>query len=145
MNENYSNITFSHEKDAWETPQDFFDRLNNIFGFDLDVCASEENHKCEMYFTKEQNGLAQDWSGHKCWCNPPYGRGIEHWVEKAAETVKDNKTVVVCLLPARTDTKWFHTYVLNNERAHVKFVRGRMRFSGSKQRATFPSMIVVFA
>ena len=129
----------------WETPQDLFDRLNRIFHFTLDVAANDENHKCEKYFTKEQDGLTQNWGGYSVWCNPPYGREIGKWVKKAAETVLDNNTVVVMLIPSRTDTKWFHDYILNNPRATVRFIKGRLCFSGSSVSAPFPSMIVVFA
>jgi len=123
----------------WATPQDFFDRLDRIYGFDLDVCATPENAKCPRYFTKEDDGLAQSWLG-VCWMNPPYGRAIEAWVKKAYESARKG-AVVVCLLPARTDTRWFHDYCL---RGRVEFVRGRLKFGGAKHNAPFPCMIVVF-
>lgn len=138
-------VHFSQNTDKWETPQWLFDKLNRIFNFDLDVCANEENHKCERYFTEEDNGLSKNWGGCKCWCNPPYGRQIAHWVKKASETVEDDNSIVVLLLPARTDTGWFHDYILNNPRAHVVFLRGRLKFGKAKDGAPFPSMIVVFA
>lgn len=129
----------------WETPQDLFDRLNRIFHFDIDVAANDENHKCEKYFTKEQDGLTQNWGGYSVWCNPPYGKEIGKWVKKAAETVEDNETVIVMLIPSRTDTRWFHDYILNNPRATIHFIKGRLRFNGCSVNAPFPSMIVVFA
>lgn len=129
----------------WETPQDLFDRLNRIFHFDIDVAANDENHKCEKYFTKERDGLTQNWGGYSVWCNPPYGKEIGKWVQKAAETVEDNETVIVMLIPSRTDTRWFHDYILNNPRATIHFIKGRLRFSGSSIGAPFPSMVVVFA
>lgn len=93
--------------DLWETPQDFFDRLNDEFHFNVDVCATPDNAKCGTYFTKENDGLSQSWGGYTCWCNPPYGREIGKWVQKAYLSSRDGSTVVM-LLPARTDTKWFH-------------------------------------
>ena len=124
--------------DEWETPQYLFNELDEEFRFTLDAAASEKNHKCEKFFTKRQDGLKQDWGGHTVWCNPPYGRAIAKWVEKATES----KATVVMLLPARTDTKWFHEYIYG--RAEIRFIKGRVRFGNSKQNAPFPSMIVVF-
>lgn len=128
---------FSSKTDLWETPQDFFDKLNEEFHFTLDVCAIPENAKCEKYYTPEQDGLAQPWKG-VVWCNPPYGRKIGEWVQKAAES---NCTVVM-LLPARTDTRWFHDYIYG--KAEIRFVKGRLKFGGSCNSAPFPSMVVVF-
>ena len=144
-NEQYKNGVFSSKSDEWETPQSLFDRLNKIFCFELDVAASDANHKCEKYYTKEQNALNLPWGGYRTWCNPPYGRQIADWVKKASETVEDGESCVVMLIPARTDTKWFHDYIANNPRAHTVFLKGRLRFGGSKENAPFPSMIVVFA
>ncbi len=101
---------YSSKSDNWETPQWLFDRLNDWYGFETDVCAIPENAKCERYFTPEQDGLAQEWTG-VCWMNPPYGRKIGDWVKKAYESAKAGATVV-CLLPARTDTAWWHDYVM---------------------------------
>jgi len=130
---------FTSTTDNWATPQDFFDKLDKEFHFDLDVCADDQNHKCEKYFTKEQNGLSQEWKG-KVWCNPPYGREIGDWV--AAVTAHPDGGVM--LLPARTDTKWFHDYIYSNKNAEIRFVKGRLKFGGSKNSAPFPSMVVVF-
>lgn len=102
---------FSSKTDLWETPQDFFDELDEEFHFDLDVCALPENAKCENYYTPEDNGLDQPWRG-TVWCNPPYGRQIGEWVQKAEFwTFLGIADTVVMLLPARTDTKWFHRYI----------------------------------
>ena len=130
----------SSKTDLWETPQDFFDRLNAEFHFDLDVCALPENAKCKRYFTPTQDGLLQDWRG-VCWMNPPYGRKIGLWVRKAYETAVSGGGIVVCLLPARTDTAWWHDYAMKGE---VRFIRGRLKFGGSKNSAPFPSAVVVF-
>ena len=127
----------SSKTDLWETPQYLFDKYDEKYHFETDVCALPENAKCKRFFTPEMDGLRQEWTG-VCWCNPPYGRQIGKWVEKAA---KANATVVM-LIPARTDTKWFHEYCLPYGR--IEFLRGRLRFGGCKTDAPFPSMIVVF-
>lgn len=128
---------FSSNTDLWETPQDFFEDLNREFGFDLDACAVADNAKCERYFSPEQDGLKQEWSG-TVWCNPPYGRQIGKWVEKAHKS----DCTVVMLIPARTDAGWFHDYIYG--KAEIRFVRGRLRFGGAKWNAPFPSMVVIF-
>lgn len=130
-------LMFSSKTDLWATPQDLFDRLNEEFHFTTDVCALPENAKCKRYYTPEIDGLKQQWTG-VCWCNPPYGRKLGEWVKKAAESA----CTVVMLIPARTDTKWFHDYVYG--KAEVRFLRGRVKFGGSVHNAPFPSMIVVF-
>lgn len=140
---------FSSQTDQWSTPQDLFDELNEEFDFTLDACADETNYKCTFYFDKERNGLSQDWGGHRTFCNPPYGRTIGSWVEKAWETQQSAwnykyKTIVVMLLPARTDTKWFHDYIYNKTNVEIRFIKGRLKFGGSKNSAPFPSMIVIF-
>ena len=123
-------VMFSSKTDLWETPQDLFDKLDREFHFDLDVCALPENAKCERYYTPEQDGLPQPWNG-VCWCNPPYGRQIGKWVRKALFSSFAGATVVM-LLPARTDTKWFHDYILH--RSEVRFLPGRIRFYAGGRR-----------
>jgi phage N-6-adenine-methyltransferase len=132
-------VHFSSETDEWPTPQDFFDKLNEEFHFTLDVCATPENAKCPRYFTKSENGLLQKWEGI-CWMNPPYGREIGQWVKKAYESAIGGATVV-CLLPARTDTSWWHDYCMKGE---VRFIRGRLKFGGASENAPFPSAVVIF-
>lgn len=102
-------VMFSSNKDLWETPQEFFNKLDAEFHFDLDVCAIPSNAKCQRYYTPEDDGLSQPWEG-RVWCNPPYGRQISKWVQKAAQSAAEG-AIVVMLLPARTDTKWFHNYI----------------------------------
>lgn len=133
---------FSSAKDDWETPQEFFDEWNAQFHFTLDVCANEKNHKCERFFNKEENGLEKDWGGETVWCNPPYGKTIGQWVRKCWTEAQKNKTKVVALLPARTDTRWFHDYVYG--KAIVYFVKGRLKFGTSKNSAPFPSMVCIW-
>lgn len=136
-------IHFSSAKEDWGTPQAFFDILNEQYNFTLDVCADATNAKCEKYFDKEMDGLKQDWSGHVCWMNPPYSRvATGLWVKKAYEEAKKPYTSVVCLLPARTDTRFFHDYILN--KAQITFVKGRLKFQGAKHGAPFPSMVVYY-
>jgi len=134
-----TDVMFSSATDEWATPQDFFDKMNAEFHFETDVCATPQNAKCKRYFTKEQDGLSLPWGG-RCWMNPPYGRKIGLWVKKAWEAAQTGATVV-CLLPARTDTSWWHDYCMKGE---VRFVRGRLKFGGSKNPAPFPSAVVIF-
>jgi len=135
-------VMFSSATGEWETPQDLFDELDQEFRFTLDVCATHENTKVQdNYFTKLEDGLRQDWSGNICWMNPPYGREIKKWVKKAYFASQKPNTRVVCLLPARTDTKWFHQYCAKGQ---IWFIEGRLKFGGSKNSAPFPSMIVFF-
>ena len=130
---------FASATDEWGTPKNFFDELNHEFEFQLDVCATPENAKCTKYFTKADDGLTKKWDGI-CWMNPPYGKNIGKWVRKAFESAQDGATCV-CLLPARTDTKWWHEYCMKGE---VRFIRGRLKFRNAKHNAPFPSAIVIF-
>lgn len=133
-------VLFSSANGCWETPQDFFDNLDAEFHFTIDVAALPENAKCSNYYTPEDNGLLQPWTG-TVWCNPPYGRRVGDWVRKASDESTRNGNTVVMLLPARVDTKWFHDYIYG--KAEVRFVRGRLKFGGSVNAAPFPSMVVV--
>ena len=137
-----TDVMFSSATDNWSTPQDFFDKLNDEFHFTLDVCADETNHKCEHYYTKEMDGLNRPWIG-TIWCNPPYGRKIGEWVRRALFASVAGNTVVM-LLPARTDTKWFHDYIYKRDNVEIRFIKGRLKFGGCKNSAPFPSMVVIF-
>ena len=130
----------SSNTDEWATPKAFFEELDKEFHFTLDPCSTDQNHKCSTYFTKEQDGLKQSWGGYKVYCNCPYGREISKWVEKAYEENKKG-TLVVMLLPARTDTKWFHNWIYNQH--EIRFIKGRLKFNDGKNSAPFPSMVVV--
>ena len=134
---------FSSETDLWATPQEFFDKLNSEFNFTLDPCATPENAKCKKYYTKVEDGLKQDWSGEIVFCNPPYGREIKKWVKKCYMESKKPNTTVVMLIPARTDTSYFHDYIYKKAK-EIRFVRGRLKFGNSTNSAPFPSMVVVF-
>lgn len=136
-------VHFSHESVEWETPQAFFDELHKEFDFEFDACATPQNAKCAHYFTKEHDALAHPWHVYatRFFMNPPYGREIKHWVQKAFEESLVSCTVV-CLLPARTDTAWFHEWCLPY--AEIRYLRGRLKFGGAKNSAPFPSMLAIF-
>jgi len=145
VNKAAQKVMFSSETGEWATPQDFFDKLNWRFGpFDLDPCATVFNTKCKYFFTEQDDGLAQDWGGHTVFVNPPYGRGIKAWIKKGYEEVEsgDPGTRVVMLIPARTDTKYWHDYVM--KASEIYFVKGRLKFGDSDNSAPFPSAVVVF-
>jgi phage N-6-adenine-methyltransferase len=137
-----SSVHFSSQTDLWATPIAVFRELDKEFGFDLDVCALPENAKCKRFFTPETDGLSQDWGRSVCWMNPPYGREIGKWIKKAYESAQAGATVV-CLIPARTDTAWWHDYVAPGA-ADIRFIRGRLKFGNGLDRAPFPSVVVVF-
>lgn len=124
-------VHFSSKSNEWYTPQYLFDELNEKYQFTLDPCASHENAKCDKYFTIEDDGLTKDWSKDIVFMNPPYGRNIKRWIKKAYEESVKGATVV-CLIPARTDTTYWHDYIFNNAN-NIKFLKGRIKFGGGKQ------------
>jgi phage N-6-adenine-methyltransferase len=149
-------VHYSSSTPEWPTPQLFYDELNFEFGFTLDACAQPWSAKCERYCTTQHgfdysilwpgtailDGLSQDWTGEVAFMNPPYGREIKHWIKKARdESAKFRGATVVALVPARTDTAWWHDYVIHYE---VRFVRGRLKFGDGKNPAPFPSAVVIF-
>lgn len=131
----------SSNKHNWETPQEFFNRVNEEFNFTLDVCAEPQTAKCRKYFTPDVDGLKQDWSNDTCWMNPPYGREQIKWIKKAYEESLKGATVV-CLIPARPDTKVWHEVIFPY--AEVRFIKGRITFVGAETGALFPSALVIF-
>ena len=135
-------LMFSSKTDLWSTPSDFFDKLNDEFHFTLDPCSTHENAKCYKHFTEEENGLLQDWGNEVVFCNPPYGRQIKDWVKKSYEESQKDNTTVVMLIPARTDTIYFHEYIYH--KAEIRFIKGRLKFGDAKNSAPFPSMVVIF-
>lgn len=138
---NNSRACFSSKRPDWATPADLFTRLDAEFHFTLDVCARADNAKCPRFFSPEVDGLRQRWAPERCWMNPPYGRGMEAWIEKAwYESARG--ALVVALVPARTEMGWFHENVLG--KAEIRFIRGRLRFVGSPYNAPFPSMLVIW-
>jgi phage N-6-adenine-methyltransferase len=130
----------SSTTDEWSTPKRLFMELDREFQFTLDVCATADNTKCKEWFSKFTDGLIQPWRG-TCWMNPPYGKEISKWMRKALTTANLGQATVVCLVPSRTDTAWWHDYAMMGE---IRFLRGRVRFGGCKSNAPFPSAIVVF-
>lgn len=138
-----TNPLLSSNKDDWATPPELFNNLNRAFNFDIDVCATYHNTKCEKYYTPEIDGLKQPWHNHKtCWCNPPYSQ-VKEWLEKAWIEAQKGATTV-CLIAARPDTRYWHDIVFLHAKA-VCFIRGRIRFVGAKYPAPFPSALVVFS
>ena len=121
-------IIKTSNKDDWETPQQLFDKLNLVYNFTLDPCATNENAKCKKYYTREDNGLSKDWKGEVVFMNPPYGREISKFVKKAYDEWLNNDCTTVAWLPARTDTKWFHDYIY--QFAEIIFIKGRLKFEG---------------
>lgn len=138
-NERHS-VHFSSARDDWPTPKRLFDALDAEFGFTLDPCSSDANAKCRKHYTKADDGLKQDWGGETVFMNPPYGLGLIKWMQKAWESAQAAATVV-CLIPARTDTKWWHRYAMKGE---IRLIKGRVKFEGAKSSAPFPSAVVVF-
>ena len=132
---------YTSESQEWGTPQELFDKLDSEFRFTLDPCSTDQNAKCKKHYTIEQDGLTQDWTGETVFCNPPYGRGVEKWIQKCAD-VANRGSVAVMLIPARTDTKAFHEYIYG--KAEIRFLKGRLKYGDGKGNAPFPSMIVIF-
>jgi site-specific DNA-methyltransferase (adenine-specific) len=137
-------VHYSSRHKSWETPDDFFRLVDRRFRFTLDVCATSQTAKVAGYFSPQTDGLAQSWAGEVCFMNPPYGRGktgIVPWVAKAHSEAAENGATVACLLPARTDTAWWHAYA---SRGEIYFMKGRLRFKGAADDAPFPSALVIF-
>ena len=134
-------LMFSSNDQTWETPQEFFNKLDKEFNFTLDPCCTEETAKCKKYYTPRENGLIQDWTNETVFMNPPYGREISDWLKKAYEESLKG-TLVVCLIPSRTDTKYWHDYCM--KASEIRFIKGRLKFGNSNNSAPFPSAIVVF-
>ena len=127
----------------WETPQAFFDRLDAEFHFSLDAAATLDNAKCVQCLTRAEDALSQSWHDvGAVYCNPPYGRVLAEWVRKAYTEAQTSKHPVIMLIPARTDTRWWHEYVMQAD--EIRFVKGRLKFGGAANSATFPSVVVVF-
>lgn len=132
---------YSSKSDEWSTPKELFDELNKEFEFTLDPCSTDDNHLCDKYYTIQENGLIQGWESERVFCNPPYSE-IAKWCEKAFYESKHPNTLIVMLIPSRTDTRYFHDYI--SHRTEIRFVKGRLKFGNSKNSAPFPSMIVIF-
>lgn len=136
----HDSVHFSSESIEWATPQWLFDALNKEFGFTVDVCSTHENAKCQKHYTRETNGLLKSWAGEVAWMNPPYGDEISEWMAKAFGAAFYDGATVVCLVPARTDTRWWHAYAMKHE---IRLLQGRLKFGNAVDSAPFPSAIVV--
>lgn len=145
MDKHDQEVLFSKKSDEWATPQWLFDELNKQFGFTLDPASTTDNAKCQKFYTLEDDGLSKDWAGERVFINPPYSKCFD-WVKKAHTEVQKENTKVIMLLPARTDTKWFHQFCLDsNVVSEVCFVKGRLKFGDQTNSAPFPSMVVTFS
>jgi len=145
MDNSTRNLMFSSNSNEWATPQDFFDKLDEKHNFTLDPCANKTNAKCKKYYTQKDDGLTKDWEGETVFVNPPYGRELKHWVKKAYLESRKNNTTVVLLCPSRTDTQYFHDYMMKASELH--FIKGRIKFENNNKAnnsAPFPSVIAVF-
>ena len=142
MDKDAQKVMFSSKTAEWTTPQTFYDRLNQEFNFTLDPCCTDETAKCNTYYTEADDGLSQSWAGHSVFMNPPYGRSIKEWIRKAYEESRKPNTIVVALIPARTDTRYWHDYCM--EASEIRFIRGRLKFGESNNSAPFPSAVVIF-
>lgn len=136
-------ILFSSKCDSWSTPLDLFFKLDSIYHFDLDLCASDEWHLCDLYFTKDNSCLNYDFYNYVTFCNPPYSRSMNKFIKKIYEQSLLGAKVVL-LVPSRTDTKWFHNYIYNKPNIRIEFIKGRLKFGGCNSSAPFPSMLVYF-
>ena len=132
----------SNKSVEWSTPADLYNELDQEFHFEYDLCATPQNAKAEKYYTKKEDGLKQEWKG-TCFANPPYGRGLNQWVEKAYNTAMSGEATTVMLLPVRSDTAWFHDFCLKSN--DIRYIRGRLKFSDSQSSAPFSSMVVTFS
>lgn len=143
-----NNALLSSKNLSWCTPPEFFAELDHEFHFDLDPAATDKSAKCAKYFTPADDGLEKDWGGYRVFCNPPYGRHIQDWVRKGYEESRKPGTLVVMLIPARTDTSYFHDYIFNGKADEVRFLRGRLKFTdeegNAKDSAPFPSAVIVW-
>lgn len=139
MNKKTQETMFSSKSDDWYTPEEFYQKLNSEFSFTLDPCASDENFKCKKYYTEEDEGLSKSWAGETVFMNPPYSK-VKDWIKKAFN--ERRKATVVCLIPSRTDTRYFHDYC--SYAKEIRFIKGRLKFGDSKNAAPFPSMVVIF-
>jgi len=145
MDKTTQGVMFSSKSNDWATPQDFYNQLDAEFGFTLDPCASQASAKCSSFYTADDDGLSKNWEGQTVFMNPPYGRKIGNWIQKAYEEGEKSNTRVVALIPARTDTKYWHNYCM--KATEIRFVKGRLKFGhgNTKNSAPFPSAVVVFS
>lgn len=142
-------VHFSSEDQTWSTPQNFYDELNKEFNFTLDPCCTKETAKCKKFFTEEDDGLSKSWYGETVFMNPPYGREIKHWIKKAYDEFMGGGCTVVCLIPSRTDTQYWHNYIFplyydGSGDVEIRFLKGRLKFGNAKNSAPFPSAVIIY-
>lgn len=142
QNAHITRVTGSSENMKWATPREWFDYLDLEFGFTLDPCCEHETAKCKKHYTPAEDGLAQSWRDERVFMNPPYGTEIGHWMKKAYEEARGNGALVVCFVPARVDTNWWHNYAA--KATEVRFPKGRVKFAGATASAPFPVAVVIF-
>lgn len=135
-----TSVHFLSLTNEWATPNEVYLALHREFNFTLDPCSTHENAKCAQHLTINEDGLSRTWGSNTVFMNPPYGREIYLWMKKAHESSLNGATVV-CLVPARTDTKWWHEFAMKGE---IRFLKGRLKFGGGKTNAPFPSAVVIF-
>jgi len=135
-------VMTSSKNTMWATPQEWFNYLNLEFKFTLDPCCIPEVAKCKKYYTPTEDGLSQSWAEERVFMNPPYGKELPKWMKKAYIEARDNQALVVCFVPARVDTEWWHRYA--NKASEVRFPKGRVKFANAKHSAPFPIAIVIF-
>ena len=144
MDTKIQKLMFSSKSDMWGTPPEFFNKLNKTYKFTLDPCASAENHKCDKYYTLEDDGLSKSWENEVVFVNPPYSK-IKDWVKKSHDEWVLGSEIIL-LIPARTDTRYFHDYI--NDNAQVRFIKGRLKFihpdGRNSKSAPFPSILCIF-
>ncbi|MFZ4776694.1 MAG: DNA N-6-adenine-methyltransferase [Terrimicrobiaceae bacterium] len=137
-------VMHSSRKVEWSTPDWLFEALDKLFKFSLDPCSTEDNAKCKLHYTADDDGLLFSWAGHTVWLNPPYGPTIGEWMENAVSEAQNAGTTVVCLIPSRTGAAWFQKSVLNAPKKLIFFFRGRLCFGNGKNPAAFDSVLVVY-
>lgn len=138
-----NSVHFKSLSNEWTTPQDFYDKLHAEFKFTLDPCCTKHSAKCRKFYTKDDDGLSKSWKGETVFINPPYRRGIKYWIKKAYEESLNPDTTVVCLIPARTDTRYWHEFIFGKAK-DIRFIKGRLKFGDSKNAAPFPSAVIIF-
>ncbi|GAI17513.1 unnamed protein product [marine sediment metagenome] len=132
---------FKSESTEYETPKEIFEPLQKEFDLRLDVCATKENAKCELFFTKEEDALSKDWN-ENFWMNPPFSRNLKKWVQKAYEESEKGVTGVL-LLPVGSNTLWWHKYIIDTK-AEVRFLKGEIKFSNQKRGLWLPFAIIIY-
>ena len=140
-------VHFMSEDQTWETPIDFYNKLNEEFNFTLDPCCSIYTKKCDKFYTVEDDGLSKSWQGEIVFMNPPYGREIKHWIEKANKEYLKGDCTVVALVPSRTDTTYWHKYIFPlyyQGKIEIRFIKGRLKFGQATNSAPFPSALIIY-